>query len=279
MKKPTIAIVGLGMMGGSLGLALKRSGRASCIFGIGRDAKRLQKAKALKICDRVTTDYRTGIQNADLVIICTPVDQIVPSFEKILPFLKPEALVTDIGSVKAPIHSQIHHSQFIGSHPMVGSEKTGFENANAHLYEKATVVLCPGDSVKPSVLSVLKKFWQGIGAKGVVMRGDIHDLLVAQTSHLPHVLASALVQLLSHLQKKDSNTSKLLAGSFRDMTRIVDADPEQWAAICSLNQKFLIGSLKSYQDLLNSLIQKGGDAKAWKVFFTQTKNQRRRLLA
>ncbi len=287
-KKQTLAIIGVGMMGGSLGMAVKKRGLPYRVVGVGRKASRLALAKKLKACDDVTTDLERGLKDADLVVVCTGVSENAPMVKRAGPYLKAGAVVSDIGSVKAPILEAVQGIEgfgskfdFVGAHPMAGSEKTGVENGNAKLYEKATVVICPGSS-KPLSSKKVSRLWTSVGAKILEMKPEIHDILAAQTSHLPHVLAAALSSLIGRLREKDTDTQKLLAGSFRDMTRIADSDPLQWSEICRANQKFLIGALKSYADILQQLVRAAGSGDAsifqWESFFMEAKEQRKKLL-
>lgn len=296
LKKQTLAIIGVGMMGGSLGLAVKKRRLPYHVIGIGRKKYRLAKAKKLGVCDEVTTNLADGVKKADLIIICTSVFAIVPTFKKILPHLKPEAIVNDIGSVKSPIlnnvkkilHSHlishISYPSFIGGHPMAGSEKTGVENACADLYQNATVALCPLNSAsQSSSINKLRKFWNSVDAEVIIMKPEIHDWLVSQTSHLPHILAGSYAQLIGQLQSRNSNTSKLLSGSFQDLTRIVDSNPRQWAEISQMNRKFIINALESYMKHLNEILRQVKNPKksltAWERFYLTAKEKRRRLLS
>ena len=283
----------MGMMGGSVGLAVKKKRLPYRVVGIGRNPSRLNRAKKLGACDEVTTDFKKGVSGADLIIICTNVGEIVSSFKKALPYLKPTAIVTDIGSVKSAVMEGIRNllspspnphppsPAFIGGHPLAGTEKKGVENSKSDLYENTTVVLCPLDDGKPA-LNALSKFWKSLGARPLVIVPEIHDILVAQTSHLPHVLASALVRQISGLNHKDADTAKLLAGSFRDVTRIADSDPRQWAEISASNLKFLVGAIKSYRDILLSILNKiegsGNPLGTWESLFREARQSRKELL-
>ncbi len=281
MPKKTLAIVGVGLMGGSIGLAVKKYKLPWRVIGIGRNLSRLKIAKKIGACDEIFDDL-SQVRNADMVILCTAVSQIVPTFRKIAPYLKTSAIVSDIGSVKFPITKGISDPRFIGGHPLAGSEKTGAENAQANLYENATVVLCPSADAPKSAVSQLTKFWKSFSAKPMVMEADIHDVLVAQTSHLPHVMASAFVLLVSNLNGRDKRAAKLLAGSFKDTTRIVDSDSRQWAEISTANQNFLIGAIKSYRDMLLRLLNKLETSKSpeadWEAFFASARAGRKKLL-
>lgn len=285
MAKKTLAIFGVGLMGGSIGLAVKKKRLPWRVIGIGRNAARLALAKKKGALDETSTDPACA-SGADLVILCTAVSQIVPSFQKIRPHLKTGAWVSDIGSVKSPIMKEIFdaspEARFVGGHPLAGSEKTGAENSRADLYEGATVALCPGPESSKTGLKILENFWKSLGARPLAMEPEIHDILVAQTSHLPHVLAASLVRLVSALNSRDIHAGKLLAGSFRDMTRIADSDPRQWAEISAANQKFIIGALKSYRDILLDLIKKfdqpGAGVSDWEDFFSKARAGRREIL-
>ncbi len=282
---PIVSIIGVGMMGGSLGLALRRK-KSARVIGVGRNLKKLSLAKSRGACDEVTTDLSRGVSKSDVVVICTAVSQIIPALHSIIPHLKPGTIVTDIGSVKSKIMDGARDifsspkAVFIGAHPLAGSEKTGVQNADAHLYKGATVVLCPSEGASNRAVQVLRVLWKSVGAGTVVMSPEVHDLLVAQTSHLPHVLSAALVQMISGLSRRDNNTPRLLAGSFRDLTRISDSAPEQWAEICGSNQKFVLGALKSYRDILSRCIQNAErESSSWLSFFGNARKARARLLA
>lgn len=292
MKK-TLVIYGVGLMGGSIGLSVRKMKLPYKVIGIGRNAGRLALAKKRGACHEVSTDP-SRVKDADIILICTAFDQIVPTFHKIFPFLKPGAIVSDIGSIKAPILdgvSQVftttHHlppitHSFIGSHPMAGSEKTGAVHSESTLYQGATVALCPSNNASKSSLETLKKFWTSLGARPMVLDPSVHDILVAQTSHLPHVLSGAFVQLVSKLQHRDKFTKNLLAGSFQDMTRISDSDPQQWAEISAGNQKFLIGAIKSYRDILLHLLKiiesSANPKKDWEEFYSAARRGRKTLI-
>ena len=285
MAKRTLAILGVGLMGGSIALALKKKRLPFRILGLGRNARRLAAAKKKKLLDDFSTDLKR-VGEADMVILCTTVGEIVPSFIKIKAFLKPNALVSDIGSVISVIMDGIFEAapgaRFIGAHPLAGSEKTGFENSRADLYQGATVALCSAPHASAADLQTMNKFWASLGAKPLAMAPEIHDILVAQTSHLPHVLAAALVRLVSGLNHRDPQAGKLLAGSFRDMTRIADSDSRQWAEISAANQKFILGALKSYRDILLDLLKTfekpGAGTSEWEQFFSEARAGRKKLL-
>ncbi|MBI4217744.1 MAG: prephenate dehydrogenase, partial [Elusimicrobia bacterium] len=283
----TVSILGVGMMGGSLGLALAKRGSPYRVVGIGRNPDRLKKAKRLGACHAVTTNLEEGVRDADIIVLCTTVSEILPHARKIAPFLKSGSVVTDIGGVKAPILRGITEfwessSHYVGGHPLAGSEKTGIDHSSRSLYQGATVVLCPSGDVPDFSLRRLRNLWRFAGARAVLMDPDVHDILVAQTSHLPHVLAAGLVQIVARLQRQDPNCSDLLAGSFKDMTRIADSDTNQWSEICQFNSKYVLGALKSYGDVLTQLARRLESSKnpfsEWQEFFSSAKKERKDLL-
>lgn len=278
------------MMGGSLGLSLRKRRAPYRIIGIGRNIGRLRKAKRLGACDDVTTDYKKGVKDADVIVVCTTVKEIVPSVMKALPYLKAGSVITDIGSVKAPILDGVRvipgapsWDFFVGGHPLAGSEKTGLDHSNKDLYLRSTVVLCPITSLIGPSLPQVERLWESAGAGTMVMEPDVHDILVAQTSHLPHVLAAAFVQLLKGLEGRDKRTARLLAGSFRDLTRIVDSDSRHWAEIAGANRKFIFGAIKSYRDVLLRILEKTqvsqDPEREWESFFSSARESRLRLLS
>ncbi len=246
MKK-TVAIIGIGLMGGSLGQALRRTRRYR-VIGIARKARTLRDARRLGAID-VGARELAAVAAADIVVLCSPVDTIVPLFKKILPFLKADAIVTDVGSVKQPIMQQIARVRcpasisFVGGHPLAGSHKTGVKAAHFRLFERSTVVLVPGSRAG---LSTLKTLWNAVGAKVLVLTPAQHDRAVALISHLPHVLAHALV----HRVAGDCDRmilKQLFAGSFRDLTRVASADPDQWVQILRANARPVREAIQSFR--------------------------------
>ena len=231
--KPTVAIIGVGLIGGSLGQALRKSKRYR-VLGIARRPSTLHEAKRLGAIDAGSTNL-TDVYQADLIVLATPVDSIVPIIQQIKPFLKPRAIVTDAGSVKGILDQQVRGVRFVGAHPLAGSHKTGVKAARADLFRGATCVLVPQDF---SAVALVRRMWETAGARAVVMSAQAHDAAVALTSHLPHLLAHALVQAV--MKRSDQKTLKaLMAGSFRDVTRVASADPEQWVQIFQANLKNL----------------------------------------
>jgi prephenate dehydrogenase len=245
--KPTVAVIGVGLIGGSLGLALRRSKRYR-VLGIARRPSTLQEARRLGAIDAGSTNL-TDVYQADLVVLATPVDSIVPIMHQIRPFLKPSAIVTDVGSVKGVLDHVIRGVRFVGAHPLAGSHKTGVRSARSDLFHGATCVLVPQDR---SALGPVRRMWETAGARTLELSARAHDEAVALTSHLPHLLAHALVQ--SAMKRPHQKVIKaLMAGSFRDTTRVASSDPEQWVQIFQANLKNVRRAARFFEGELRRL--------------------------
>jgi prephenate dehydrogenase len=237
----TVAIVGVGLIGGSIGAAAKARGAAHTVVGLGRNRERLEAAKRAGVVDRVATDG-AGIADADLIVVCTPVDRIVADVVALALHAKPGAVFTDAGSVKGTICSALRSElpagvSFIGSHPLAGSEKAGFEHSDADLFAGKVCILTPDHGTPPPALSRVRAFWQALGMHVVEMSPERHDAVLALTSHLPHAAAAALALLL------DQPESEFAASGFRDTTRVAGGDPDLWSAIFSANREPVVQQL------------------------------------
>jgi prephenate dehydrogenase len=251
--KKTVAIIGLGLIGGSLGMALRRSGRYR-VIGISRRPATLHDAKRLGAADTVTTQF-SALSDADIVVLATPVALLLATLRRALPHLKRGAIVTDVGSVKTRFVKDVERLirgssiRFVSGHPMAGSHKSGVRAARANLFQGATCALLP---VRGAPTAALAALWSAVGARPQVMKPKAHDEAVALTSHLPHVLAHALAQAAA--ARSDQKTLKaMMAGSFRDVTRVASSDPEQWAQIFTGNAPALKRTLKAFSGELARL--------------------------
>ena len=207
--------MGVGLIGGSLGLALRERGIAKTVVGIGRNPKRLALAKRKGAVDSVTINWKEGISCADLVVICTPVSQIIPIVKELQKYFSANCIVTDVGSTKKAIvegNENILRKRskdniyFIGSHPMAGSEQFGIEAARKDLYMGSLCMVTPTKRSHLQAVNKLKKMWKAIGCNVIEITPDSHDKCVAAVSHLPHVLASALVNTIFRLDKNTDTT-------------------------------------------------------------------------
>ncbi len=243
MKFDKICIIGVGLIGGSLASALKRSKlKIGKIVGVGRNINKLKLAKKLGVIDEFTTDFSEGVKDANVVVISTPVETIVPIFKKILPYLSPYTTVIDVGSVKLPIIKEIQkigenkNIDFIGTHPIAGSEKSGIQYANADLFKNATCVICYNRKLSTQEsYKKIKLLWESIGAKVVNLSPEKHDKILSKTSHLLHLISYSLV----HYLNKNKEDTKFVGGAYRDMTRIAGSNPVLWTNICYMNKKFI----------------------------------------
>ncbi|MCL5098738.1 MAG: prephenate dehydrogenase/arogenate dehydrogenase family protein [Candidatus Omnitrophica bacterium] len=240
-----ITIVGVGLLGGSLGLAIKQRGLAGKVTGYVRRSESADECMRQGVADEVTLELPCAVEGSDLVILCTPIAQMRDLTERMLPYLKPGVLVTDVGSVKGKVVLELEplvaraRGRFIGSHPMAGAEKMGVRAARADLFERALCILTPTPATPLEATRNLDGFWRGIGARSLILSPELHDELVSRSSHLPHIIAAELANyVLSPLHPKEQ--SLLCANGFRDTTRIASGSPEMWRDIVLANRKNLL---------------------------------------
>ena len=254
-----ITILGVGLMGGSLGLALKQNGFSGKIVGLGRKIERLEIAQSLKAVDKITTDFGQALLDTDLVVICTPVDQIVPMIERVLRSVdsSKSLILTDVGSVKSePVHTidqlllECPNIEFVGGHPMAGSEKTGVSAARSDLYQSAKCLLTPTDNTSSLALKMVTQLWESVGSAVYILTPDQHDSLLAAASHLPHLVASILAETVGKVMVNGEAATKYAATGFRDTTRIASGSPELWNSIFLQNRSNMITMIS---DLINDL--------------------------
>ncbi len=266
----TVAIVGVGLIGGSLGMALKTRRLARRVVGIGRDAARLETAVALGAVDSGVTNLEEGLADADIVVLCTTVGHIVAALPGVLAQVSPGAVVTDVGSTKgAIVRAAGGAGRFVGGHPMAGSEQTGVEAATPLLFEEATWALTPTSATDPEAQGIITALAREVGATTLTLTPEAHDAMLAVTSHLPHVLASALMRQAALTQAGHPQTQRLTAGSFADATRVAASSPELWRDVCLTNREALLGSLRGFRtelDILEAAVEEG-DAAAIEAFF------------
>lgn len=251
-----VAIIGVGLIGGSLGLALKQLSKIDHIAGCAQHQETLDQALLMGAIDEGNLDPAKVVAQADLIFIATPVSKIVGISREILPFLKDGAILTDVGSTKGRIVSEIEAMipsgiYFIGGHPMAGSERSGIGAASADLFKNASYILTPTERTNMDAFQKLHSLLSQIGARVLSLDPKIHDEVVAIISHLPHVVSSALVDLAVEQRNKMENILLLAAGGFYDMTRIAASNPEMWVDICLENRQALTRILKDFGKELN----------------------------
>ncbi len=250
-----IAIIGVGLIGGSFALALKKQGFKGKITGMGRSKKKLVKAKKLGMVDNYTTEYSKGIKDADLILLAVPVGQFETIVRNIRHNIKEGTTVTDVGSVKAQIVRKLEPLMpegvhFVGAHPIAGKECSGVNCASAELYENARCVITPSRNTNKNALRKIIRLWKTVGAKTTLMEPEEHDVIFAAVSHLPHVVAYALV---NGIIRVDETILHHGGKGLRDMTRIAKSPAELWRDICSHNKKNILKSLKMFSSSLSHI--------------------------
>ena len=281
MQFQKITIVGVGLLGGSIGLAVRRGKLAREVAGFVRRAASLKDCERAGAVDFATTDLLAAVSNSDLIILCTPLGQMRSLAQQFLPALKRGAIVTDVGSVKADVVRELESiianagAHFIGSHPMAGAEKTGVAAARNNLFENAVCVLTPTKKTNSAALKKLGQFWKSLGARVLKMDAAQHDLLVSRSSHLPHVVAATLAGLVLN-PANPKTQSQLCATGFRDTTRIASGSPEMWRDIALANRKKLSRSVDAFVSELKRFqaVLKKSDGQAVEQFFAIAKQRR-----
>jgi prephenate dehydrogenase len=253
----TVAIVGVGLIGGSIGLALRERKLAREVVGVGRHEEKLASAQQAGVIDRGTTDLADGVAQAEVIVVATPVDTIVDLLIQAAAVCPPTALITDAGSTKEVIVSAVDVAlagrrtgpRFVGSHPLAGDHRTGHEHARADLFEGRAVVLTPTDATPRPAVVEANGFWQSLGANVIRMTPGEHDAALAATSHMPHLVASALAAATP------KELLPLAASGWRDTTRVAGGDPELWRAIFATNRPHVVSALDRLIGELGALRQ------------------------
>ncbi len=280
-----LAIIGVGLIGGSLARVLREKGEVGEVVGIGRGAENLRKGVELGVIDRYFHDPAEGVKDADLVFLATPVCSIVDVTAAIAPHLAPGAVVTDGGSVKeglvaaceALMPPGVH---FVGGHPIAGTEKSGVEASFATLYQGRRCILTPTATTDPSALEKVKRMWETAGSEVVLMDVVKHDRVLAAISHLPHMVAYALVNAVEGYDRFDESILRYSAGGFRDFTRIASSDPYMWRDIALMNREAIMEMMDyftRYFAQLRDLIERS-DGDGMRRFFEESKRSRDAIL-
>ena len=276
-----VTLIGVGLLGGSLGLAMKQRKLATKIAGYVRRTASVTECEQYAVVDHATRDIKEAVTDADLIVLCTPLARMRDLTLEMLPSLKPGAIVTDVGSVKASVVQELESlvinakAHFIGSHPMAGGEKMGVCAARADLFNNAVCVVTPTKHSDINALHAVDRFWQAVGMRTLTLSPEVHDELVSRSSHLPHVVAAELANyVLNPSHSKEQ--AMLCATGFRDTTRIASGSPEMWRDIALANRENLsrvisafIGGLEEFRQALDK-----GDAQAIEQFFVQGKQRR-----
>jgi len=278
-----ITLVGVGLLGGSLGMALRKRRLAESVVGFVRRAASVAECKALGAVHLATRDLTRAVGGAELIVLCTPIAQMRPLVEQMLPALRPGAIVTDVGSVKGSVVRDLETlvaragGHFVGGHPMAGAEKMGVAAAREDLFVGAVCVVTPTRTSDRTAVRRVEQLWKALGARPLRLTPEVHDDLVSRSSHLPHVVAAQLASLiLSPDYPKEQGM--VCANGFRDTTRIASSSPEMWRDIALANRTNLSRALETFAAGLQEFSRalRNSDAQAISEFFEQARERRDR---
>ncbi|MGP0630228.1 prephenate dehydrogenase [Nitrospina sp. 32_T5] len=263
-----MTIIGVGLLGASLAKVCKKRQLTERIAGFGRNADNLKRAEDQGVIDHGTTDLKDAVAGADLVVLCSPVASIVERFREMAPHLDAGCIVTDVGSVKEPLVKDIEPLlpegvHYVPAHPIAGAEKSGLDASTADLYEGARCILTPTDNTDKAALERIQQFWEAVGMRVQILTADEHDFIYGAVSHLPHVVAFALINAIGQLKTSDQeDILNLSAGGLRDITRIASSDPVMWRDICLANKTHVLDMIdrfsRSLEDIRKQIEQDDG---------------------
>lgn len=281
-----LCIVGVGLIGGSLARAVRAAGAGGEIVGHGRDAAHLRRAVELGVIDRFETDPVAAVRGADLVVLATPLGAMRNLFATLAGHLDDGCVITDVGSSKGSVVADaraglgVELGRFVPGHPIAGTEKSGVEASFAELYRDRRVILTPLPENPPETVARVRALWEAAGSEVAEMGVEHHDLVLAATSHLPHMLAYTLVDTLARMHDKDEIFG-YAAGGFRDFTRIASSDPVMWRDVCVANRDAILGMIERFQADLTLLADaiRDGDQELISEVFERAKRARDRHAA
>lgn len=286
-----LAIIGVGLIGGSLARAVKRVALCEEIVGGGRDVAQLRKAVELGVIDRYDTDIARAVHDADMVMLAVPLGAMEPVLRAIAGQVRPDTIITDVGSAKASVVVAARNvfgevpANFVPGHPIAGTEKNGVEASFAELFQGRRVILTPLPHTNAHALTQVRLLWRATGAEITEMGVEHHDEVLAATSHLPHILAYALVDTLVRMDAgmdtsidNSDEIFRFAAGGFRDFTRIASSDPVMWRDICLANRPAIITLLERFRSDLDALTAsiRVGDSEGILAVFNRAKAARDR---
>lgn len=281
----TLAVVGVGLIGGSLARAAKSKGLVSRVVGMGRGEENLVKALELGVIDVMERDPIRGLKEADLVVLATPVNSLTDILGSVAPHVRADAVITDVGSVKGPVVQEAEKHfprpiRFVGGHPIAGTEHSGVEASFATLFENRKCILTPTDNTDPRAVEAIERFWKAVGSEVITMDLDRHDRVLGFVSHLPHIVAYALVNTVVAAEEKQGELLDFSAGGFRDFTRIASSHPEMWRDICLMNRSALLESIRAFSSTLEALsdLITSGDGNGLEKQFQRSRSTRALML-
>ena len=282
----TLALIGIGLIGSSIARVAKREGLARHIVVQTRRPETLARAEELGLGDRYTTDPAEAVRDADLVIACVPVGASEQVARAIGPALKPGAVVSDVGSTKASVIAQVaphlpDSIHFVPAHPIAGTEHSGPDAGFADLFRNRWCIVTPPPGTDADAVDLVRRFWEACGADTEVMTPEHHDMVLAITSHVPHLIAYNIVGTAAHLEQvTESEVMKYSAGGFRDFTRIAASDPTMWRDVFLHNREAVLEMLARFSEDLSALQRaiRYGDGDALFDLFTKTRAIRRGII-
>ena len=269
-----LVVFGVGLIGGSFALALRQAHAVTHVVGVGRSGKNLDDALRLGVIDEASTDATAAVQDADFIFLATPVGQMETLLTRIAPHLSQNVVISDAGSTKQDVVAYARNAlgerfpRFVAGHPIAGTEKSGAVAADASLYQQRKVILTPESETDPAAIKAVSGAWRMCFAEVHLMRPSEHDALCAAISHLPHLLAFALVDWIANKPNHDA-LFKFAAGGFRDFTRIASSSPEMWRDICLANRSALLTELADYRNelaLLQDCLERADAAQLESLF-------------
>jgi len=281
LDESTVVIVGLGLMGASLAGALR--GHCRSVVGLARRSETICTAKQRALIDEGTTDPRIAFQQADIVVLATPVRTIIQQVHEFAPLLPPQMLLLDLGSTKTDILAAMADLgpgiQPLGAHPMCGKETSGSENADPYLYRGCTFILCPLERTSPSAVALGETLIRAVGAKPLLLEGERQDRLIASLSHLPYLLACSLVQTANVMTSSDPAAWEIVANGFRDTSRVAGSDVAMMLDILCTNREEVLKAARAFRtqfDRLVMLVENQAEDEL-AALLTQCREERRRM--
>lgn len=281
-----VALIGLGLIGSSLSHVMRREGLANAISGYARSQQTRDRAMELGLCDEVHDSAEAAVKDADLVILCSPVGTYGALASEIAPALAPGCILTDVGSVKKAVVADVlphvpDTVHFVPGHPIAGTEQSGPDAGFASLFENKWCILTPLDGTDQTAIDRLSDFWKACGSDVDIMDPDHHDMVLAITSHLPHLIAYNIVGTAADLEEvTNSEVIKYSAGGFRDFTRIAASDPVMWRDVFLTNKDAVLEMLGRFSEDLSALQRaiRWGDGEMLQQFFTRTRAIRKGVI-
>ena len=281
-----VALIGLGLIASSMFWAIRRGGLAGEVIGYARSAETRETAREIGLCDRIEDSAIDAVRGADLIVLCVPVGAMGPVMEEIAPHIKPGATVSDVGSVKRHVIDAVspyiaEGVHFVPAHPLAGTEHSGPRSGFAELFDNRWSLLVPVEGSDPDAVARLEALWKGMGANVDVMDADHHDLVLAVTSHAPHLIAYTMVGVADDLRRvTDSEVIKYSAAGFRDFTRIAASDPTMWRDVFLTNKDATLEILGRFTEELFALQRaiRTGDGEHLFDYFTRTRAIRRGII-